>query len=183
MIPKNERGTTGAPSTSGSRIFLSKEKSIQEVIESDPTISTIVALVAINGYIPEVADVLSREWPDRFPPYEKLVRMLPQFIPTVGYALVPLHIPSSGRLLQNLYTTDISAGAKRDIGRLLVRIGIEQYQSEFQKDPDGTLAKLHRQTENAKRVELREIYEQVQSHYRNVFEFNIPGYGTLKERR
>lgn len=173
------------------RLFLRvqiKTKDITELFEKNEVSSTLVDLSTINGYTSEVAHILTQEWPDRFPSYEEAMRRLPQIVPKVVSALEPIS-PGAGINVENLerfvglLSHDFSQRTRLDLSDILYQIGLQEYQGPFNQSPKRALAKLERKVKTAANKEVSQLYKKVYSFFKEVYKFDIPGYGSLAMRK
>jgi len=165
------------------KIFIKKIIGTKDIVNSlnqDPH-SRAIASLGINGYTSEAAKILCEIWPERFPPYERLVKELPRIIPSIRTAIHPVEFNLG--MVEELYEEiDMPIEAKRDLGSLLIRIGIERHQPEFNRNPIGTVNSLYGMIEKMNNQDVKHVFEEILGFYNKAFEFEIPGYGRLRDK-
>jgi len=105
-----------------------KEAEIVQFLEENEAAMGIASLSAVNGYLHEAVRLLIQEWSDRFPDYDRLVKMLPRLIPRITHALIPISVAEGDGEMNDLFSPNVSVDTRRDLADLLYRIGVEEYQ-------------------------------------------------------
>lgn len=131
------------------------------------------------GYSAEAVRFLMGMWPNRFPNYSRLLSELPKIVPKITAALGPLSIDD---MVRKIFEEPVPEEIKVDLSRLLIRIGIDEYQNDFNKNPRRTVRTLQRLTERQENNDVKRIFEQISDFYQGILDFRIPGYGTLEAR-
>jgi hypothetical protein len=157
-------------------------KDVLDFINGNESAKTVASLAKLNCYMPETVQLLSDLWPDRFPAYDKLLKQMPKFVPKIGFALGPLSFTSLADAVYEKNNNNMPADVKQDVNRILVRIGIDEYQARFNQDPEGMLAEIQKYERKYGHNGAREIFRSIGNYYESVYEFKIPGYGSLKKR-
>ncbi len=166
-------------------VVVSTPEELERFIEEQPTAKGVVSIAAMNGYTSQVARILVREWPERFPSYEDAMKRLPQLVSGITSALQPIIPVGDGRHLEKLIELlgqGFSPPTRMEIADLLYQIGLQEYQRPFSHNPKRTLAKLEQKVKTAVNEEVSQLYRGVYTFYQEVFRFNIPGYGNLAAR-
>ena len=167
------------------KVFVRKQftqKDVIKFLQENQSATAIASLTAINGYASEVAQILTQEWPNRFPSYDELMKRLPQIVPKIAGALQPISLRGGNFNLENMFAFEFSPQTKRDLGEILYQIGVQEYQLPFNSAPRKTLNKLEQRINETINKELQHLYQRIYKFYRDVFTFNIPGYGRLATR-
>ena len=154
---------------------------IESFLLDDSRAQAIASISSMNGYNADAVRILTELWPNRFPNYAQLIQELPKIVPKISGALGPLDFGKLVRRIFDAYLPKVTA-AMRDLGDLLYKIGREEYQTAFNKDPKATVENLNQLKKSEKgSPEVRNIFDRIESYYRGVLEFSIPGYGTLED--
>lgn len=151
-------------------------KQLETFLEETPQASELGSLVTVTENIGDVAEIFVQLWPERFPSAADLARSLPSAVRKIGYSLHPFSMEKARGLYDRLKAT--SGELEYALGDILFQIAVDQYQQQFNKDPQGTLAEL---SEHAKaRNGFGKLVGRVARHYREVAKFSIPGFGKMK---
>lgn len=152
---------------------------ISDLLEGNTQAKAVASLASKGLYANEVIRILIKMFPDRFPSYQRLVDDLPKMVPKITAALGSISIDG---LIRGIFEDPVPEAIKTDLKGILLRIGIEEYQSDFNKNPRRTVRKLQRLKEKYQNEDVKRIFEQIRDHYQSILSFKIPGYGRLEDR-
>ncbi|MEM2822257.1 MAG: hypothetical protein QXE64_01550, partial [Candidatus Pacearchaeota archaeon] len=65
------------------------------------------------------------------------------------------------------------------LDELLYRIGRNEYQAEFNKDPAELIKKLNEVVKQQQNPKVKDLFNRILEWYKEIAQFEIPGYGKL----
>ena len=159
-------------------IKIKSEEQFQKFLEENEQAKKIASLSTANGYVGEVASILVKIWPKRFPSQANLAKMLPKATKKITHALSPY---SFGHMMSDFdFLPPIEVEIKRNLEDLLFMIMRDQYKIKFNENPKETLEEIRQFPLENKNV--KSLVGKVLTHYENVYNFSIPGFGKMEER-
>ncbi|QQG39445.1 MAG: hypothetical protein HYS81_03600 [Candidatus Aenigmatarchaeota archaeon] len=156
-----------------------RERQAKQFLESNQSANAIASL-AFDGYISDVADILALEWPSVFPDAEELARQLPRIVPSVGKHVKPLDFPINNENLELIFSEHVPQRVHMLASDIILNVGVEYFQLQFNRDPAATLEKMHAKTQSYENPRVRNIFCRIHEYYSAVAEFEIPGFGKMK---
>ncbi|MCH7850215.1 MAG: hypothetical protein IH845_01075 [Nanoarchaeota archaeon] len=155
---------------------LQRKKSIEEILKETPEALEIGSLVTLTDDSYSVAEILVEMYPDRFPPAAELARSLPGAIKHVGHSLVPFTLGHAKSFYEEI--GDAPKRVYQALDDILSAIMINQYQIPFNSNPNKTLKELRKFKQG--KSDIAKLARKVSNHYTEVYNFRIPGHGSLK---
>src|SRR3989344_3175300 len=152
------------------------ESELEDFLNENEGAKKISSLITVTENIVDVAQYLSKLWPDRFPSAADLVRSLPSAVKKIGYSLQPFTMEKARGFYQHTQTLDIAT--KGALDDLLYKIAVEQYQIKFNLNPEDTMEEL--KGFSKEKNGISSLAKKVLDYYNSVYEFSIPGYGKLR---
>jgi len=152
------------------------QSELEDFLNENEEAKQISSLITVTENVVDVADYLSKLWPDRFPSATNLARSLPSAVKRIGYALQPFTMEKARGFYTHTQTLDIAT--KGALDDLLYKIAVEQYQIKFNINPQETLEEL--ETFSKEKNGISSLAKKVLEYYKSVYEFSIPGYGKLR---
>lgn len=153
------------------------ESQLISFLSSTPEAQEVAALTSITGSTSDIANMLVQMWPDRFPSASQLARSLPSAVKRIGYSLHPFSMDKIRGLYEK--TKALPTEVRYVLDDLLFNIAVDQYQTRFNEDPEGTLKELGELSKSKNGI--RKLAKRVHDTYREVYTFNIPGHGKLRD--
>lgn len=152
-------------------------RSLTHILNTDEQVQQVLSLSAYPGHTGDVAELLQKLWPERFPSAAALARSLPSAVEHIGAAIKPFDFPAA----QRFYTLMEGDGKKIDytLEDVLYRILVDVYQPAFDKNPRETIKQI---TPYVTHPQLTKLASRVLSLYQSVYTFNVPGHGSLADR-
>lgn len=184
-LARKDSGAYAAARTHGwldllKRQIAQRETQAKKFLANNKAASAIASL-AVDGYASDVVDILAREWPNAFPVAATLAKQLPRIVPKIGKHLKPLDFPVNEDRLQTIFSKDLPKATRKELAGIVYEIGVQHYQATFNADPRSVLSELERMVNTQQKAEVRSIFKRVHEYYRNAMEFEIPGFGKLRE--
>ncbi|KHO49074.1 MAG: hypothetical protein QT01_C0008G0004 [archaeon GW2011_AR6] len=153
------------------------ESQLVDFLQENKEAGAIGDLAGITERTGDIADLLARLWPSRFPSAVQLSRSLPGAIKRIGHSLQPFSMDKARGFYDDVYA--IPTEVKYVLDDIIYTIATDQYQLPFNKDPEGTLEELEKFASEKNGVS--KLAHRVLDYYKQVYEFAIPGHGGLKE--
>jgi hypothetical protein len=153
------------------------QKEVENYISQDPAAQSIVQVASLNQSYADVAQIFTELWPQRFASAEALAKQLPQVISKITSAIAPFVTYQMG--FKGIYEALPAQGVPRSLEDLLYRIGIDAYQTEFNRAPKETVNKLYGLTKTIGNKKGQAMMRRIYSWYKEAYKFEIPGVGSL----
>ncbi len=156
-------------------IKIKSEKQLQNFLEENEQAKKIASLSTANGYVGDVATILMKFFPERFPSQANLAKMLPKANKKITHALSPY---SFGNMMSDFdFLPPMEIEIKRDLENLLFMIMRDQYKIKFNENPAETIEEIGRFPSENKNT--KSLVGKVLTHYENIYNFTIPGFGRM----
>ena len=153
------------------------ESQLVDFLQENPQASAIGALASVAESTNDIADILVKLWPDRFPSAVQLSRSLPGAIKHIGHSLHPFSLEKARGFYDDVYA--IPTEVKYVLDDIIYTIAVDQYQLPFNKDPEKALQELDKFASEKNGVS--KLAQRVLDYYSQVYDFTIPGHGGLRE--
>lgn len=154
-----------------------KSKSLKKFIAGNKEAAAIVSIASQPEYAVEVVNILMRLWPESFPSAAQLAKSLPGAVKRIGYSLSPFTLETARDVYEK--TRSLPNKARYSLDELLYSIAVEQYQLKFNQKPEEAMAELR--VFARERGGISKLVRKVLKFYQEIYDFKIPGYGSLKE--
>ena len=159
-------------------VKIHSEEQLQKFLEENEPIKKIALLSNANGYVGDVAALLFKLCPERFPSQANLAKMLPKAVKKITSALSPY---SFGHIMSDFdFLPPMEIEIRRNLEDLLFMVMRDQYKVKFNENPVETIEEIRKFPSRNKNT--NSLVRRVLNHYDDIYNFEIPGFGKMNER-
>jgi hypothetical protein len=151
------------------------QKQLETFLLNSEEAKTIGSLGSVTDDYMGIADLLIQVWPSRFPSASQLAKSLPGAVKKIGHSLQPFSMESARGISEKLHS--LSPQVRYSLDNLLLSIAKDQYQKQFNSNPEETLLELNDYI--AHKNPVQKLAKKTFSYFKSIYDFNIPGQGKM----